>query len=283
MKPAVVIQTDFSLTWSAVAQMKGVMKQVDPTLELVDLCHEIKSFDPWEASLSLQETVPYWPAGTIFVSVVDPGVGTSRRACAAKLNSGTIVVTPDNGTLTHLVHSVGINEVREIDETVNRFHGSENVSVFHGRDLFGYCAAKLAAGVITFEEVGPAYAPQEILECEEYSLKPVLETGHACGFIVTGVKHYGGIRLNIPNSWMRDSGIALNDLVTVEICHNGTPVYHADMPYVPSFGYVKTGEPLLYEGSSGTLCIDLNQANFMETCQIATGKDWTVTIQKVGL
>ena len=117
MKPFLVIQTDFSLSWSAVAQMKGVMKIVDPELEIIDLCHEIKQFDPWEASLSLQATEPYWPKGTIFVSVVDPGVGTPRKACAAKLRDGNIVVTPDNGTLTHLFHSVGVTEVREIDET----------------------------------------------------------------------------------------------------------------------------------------------------------------------
>ena len=88
MKPAILIQTDFSQTWSGVAQMKGVMKIVDPSLEIIDLCHDIKQFDPWEASLSLEAAEPYWPKGTIFVSVIDPGVGTSRRACAAKLKDG---------------------------------------------------------------------------------------------------------------------------------------------------------------------------------------------------
>lgn len=114
MKPFLLLQTDFSNTWGAVASMKGVIKLVDPALEIYDLCHDIKAFDPWEASLSLAAAEPYWPAGTVIVSVVDPGVGTARRACAALLRDGTYVVTPDNGTLTHLKHGVGIQTVREI-------------------------------------------------------------------------------------------------------------------------------------------------------------------------
>lgn len=280
MKPAIVIQTDFSLTWSAVAQMKGVMKQVDPTLEIVDLCHDIKKFDPWEASLSLQATEPYWPKGTIFVSVVDPGVGTQRRACVAKLKDGTIVVTPDNGSLTHLVHSVGVAEVREIDESINRYPAREQVSVFHGRDLFGYCAARLAANVISFEEVGPAYPVSEIVECEEYYIEPVIRKQYAQGFILTGVKHFGGINLNLTNEAFKQTGISYGDTVQVVICHRGQECYREEMPFVHSFGDVPKGKALLYEGSSGYLSIDLNQDNFMEVYGIGCGKEWTVTIQK---
>ena len=280
MKPFLVIQTDFSLSWSAVAQMKGVMKIVDPELEIIDLCHEIKQFDPWEASLSLQATEPYWPKGTIFVSVVDPGVGTPRKACAAKLSDGNIVVTPDNGTLTHLFHSVGVTEVREIDETIHRYPGANDNSVFHGRDLFGYCAAKLAANVITYEEVGPAYPVSDIVICEEYDLKPVVQNGHLNGFVMTGEKHFGGISLNIRNEQLEEAGIALNDPVLVEIRHQGKAAYRGTMRYVKSFGYVEVGEPLLYKGSSGYVAIDLNQGNFIKTYGIGTGKEWTVTVTK---
>ena len=100
-----------------------------------------------------------------------------RKACAAKLNDGTIVITPDNGTLTHLLHSPGVREVREIDESVNRYRGGDHSEVFHGRDLFGYTAAKLASGLITFEEVGPQYPIVEIVECEEYYSRPVFTEG----------------------------------------------------------------------------------------------------------
>ena len=112
-KPLIVLQTDFSNTWSAVATMKGVIKCVDPELEIFDLTHDIKKFDPFEASLSLVTTEPYWPKGTIFVSVVDPTVGSERKASAALLNDGNIVISPDNGSFTHLKKTVGIREIRE--------------------------------------------------------------------------------------------------------------------------------------------------------------------------
>ena len=281
MKPAIVLQTDFSLTWGAVASMKGVMKQVDPALELIDLCHDIKAFDPWEASLSLAAVVPCWAPGTVFVSVVDPGVGTRRRACVAKLSNGSYVVTPDNGTLTHLKDTPGIDEVREIDESVNRWNGGEEVSVFHGRDLFGYCAARLAAGHISFEGVGPAYDPAEILECAERRLRPRLEPGRAEGFLMTGLKHYGGVTLNIQNEEFLSCGFSEGDLTRITISRNSQPRFDALVPFVRAFGDVALGETLLYRGSSRYLCLDVNQGSFMERFGIGFGREWTITIEKV--
>ena len=133
--------------------MHGVCKQVDPELEICDATHNLPQYNTTAAGYSLQYMLPYWPKGTVFVSVVDPGVGTDRKACVAKTSNGYYIVTPDNGALTYIKEMYGIEEVREIDEKVNRYPGSEGVEVFHGRDIFAYCAAKLAAGVITFEEV----------------------------------------------------------------------------------------------------------------------------------
>ena len=279
MKPAILIQTDFSGTWSAVAEMKGVMKIVDPELEIFDLTHDIRKFDVWEASLSLDAAEPYWPKGTVIVSVVDPGVGTARRACAAKLNDGTIVVTPDNGSLTHLLHSVGIAEVREIDESVNRYPANETVSVFHGRDIFGYCAARLAAGIIPFEEVGPAYPVSEITECEEYHLRPVLAAGCAQGHLLSGTRHFGSITLNISNREFAVCGFVPGDLLQITIARNGEPVFDQPVRYANTFGDVAEGEPLLYAGSSGWLCLDVNRGSFSEQYGIDTGKEWTIMIK----
>jgi S-adenosylmethionine hydrolase len=145
-KPILVFQTDFTYKEGAVCSMYGVVKSVDRSLEIFDGTHEIPHFDTWSASYRLYQSMRFWPKGTIFVSVVDPGVGTARRACVAKTKDGYYIVTPDNGTLSHIKHYVGIAEVREIDETVNRLKSTEGTSVFHGRDLFGYCAARLASG-----------------------------------------------------------------------------------------------------------------------------------------
>ncbi|MCH4206696.1 MAG: SAM-dependent chlorinase/fluorinase [Solobacterium sp.] len=277
MKPIIVLQTDFSLTWGAVSSMKGVIAIVDPELRTEDLCHDIRSYDTWEASLSLNTVEPYWPKGTIFVSVVDPGVGTSRRASVALLKDGSYVVTPDNGTLTHLYHSVGIQAVREIDETRNRYHGTEDVSVFHGRDLFGYCAALLASGKITFEEVGPEYPLEDIVQCEEYQLKPVLKNKEASGFIMTGLKHFGGIQMNITNEEWKKCGFQEGDYVHTAIAYQNKVIFERDVKYARSFGYVKKGEPVLYCGSSLYLCLDCNQENFMEKYGVDTGRDWKIS------
>ena len=91
--------------------------------------------------------------------------GTDRKASVALTEDGYYVVTPDNGSLTHLFFEAGIREIREIDESVNRLKGkgTEEVCIFHGRDVFTYCAARLASGQISFEEIGPAYSPDEII------------------------------------------------------------------------------------------------------------------------
>ena len=151
-KPLLVFQTDFTYKEGAVSSMYGVVKSVDRSLEIMDGTHELPQFDIWSASYRLFQSLAFWPQGTVYVSVVDPGVGTKRRACVAKTANGYYVVSPDNGSLTHIKRFMGITEVREIDEKLNRLHNekTQGVAVFHGRDLFGYCAARFASGIISF-------------------------------------------------------------------------------------------------------------------------------------
>src|SRR6201996_6379898 len=116
----VVYQSDFGLKDGAVSEMKGVAMTVSPDLKLFDLTHEIPAYNIWEAAYRLGQTVRYWPKGTVFVSVVDPGVGTSRKSVVMKTRTGQFIVTPDNGTLTLIAETLGLDQIREIDETVNR-------------------------------------------------------------------------------------------------------------------------------------------------------------------
>ena len=118
MKP-LIFQSDFGLADGAVSAMHGVAFSVCPDLNIQDLTHEIPQYDIWEASYRLTQTIRYWMEGTVFVSVVDPGVGSDRRSVVAKTMNGVYIVTPDNGTLTHIKQFVGITELREIDERVN--------------------------------------------------------------------------------------------------------------------------------------------------------------------
>src|ERR1700740_1923900 len=115
----VVFQSDFGLKDGAVSAMKGVANGVSTDLKLYDLTHEIPAYNIWEAAYRLEQTVRYWPAGTVFVSVVDPGVGPARKSVVMRTRTGQYIVTPDNGTLTLLAETLGLDQIREIDETVN--------------------------------------------------------------------------------------------------------------------------------------------------------------------
>ncbi len=155
---ALVLQSDFGVKDGAVAAMKGVAVGVDLSLPIFDLSHANTPYDIWEAAYRLKQTVAYWPAGTVFVSVVDPGVGTDRKSVVLKTKSGHYIVTPDNGTLTLVAEDLGIEAVRRINETRNRLAGSDRSYTFHGRDVYSYTGARLAAGKISFEDVGPMWS-----------------------------------------------------------------------------------------------------------------------------
>ncbi len=152
---ALILQTDFSLKDGAVSAMKGVAFGVDHNLKIFDLTHEIPPYNIWEGAYRLYQTASYWPQGSVFVSVVDPGVGTDRKSVVLKTKNGQYFVSPDNGTLTLVAESLGIESVRQIDEKTNRLKGSEKSYTFHGRDVYAYTGARLASGAITFEQVGP--------------------------------------------------------------------------------------------------------------------------------
>lgn len=278
-KPAIVMQTDFTKDIS-VCTMQGVCMMVDPELKIFDSTHDIRSFDTYQASTSLSFVVDFWPAGTVFVSVVDPGVGTGRRACVARLSNGSFVVTPDNGSLTHLKKFFGIEEVRIIDESRNRIRKTEKCNIFHGRDLFAYCAARLAAGVITYEEVGEAYPVEEIIEHE---IIPYEVKGNRITGMIDAIDyHFGLICSNIPAEVFEEQGICFGEILHVIIRDRKqeSPVFEGSVPYVPSFGSVETGEPLLMISETLEIQIAVNCVNMAETYGIHEGPDWTMEIER---
>jgi len=134
---ALVLQSDFGNKDAAVPSMKGVAVGVSADIDIYDLTHEIPVFNIWEASLRLVQTASYWPAGTVFVSVVDPGVGTERLSVVLKTDTGHYFVSPDNGSLTAVAEEMGIAAVREIDEAVNRLKNSE-MSMFMPIPVHGW-------------------------------------------------------------------------------------------------------------------------------------------------
>lgn len=276
MKPILVFQTDFTYKEGAVCAMYGVVKSVDRELEIIDGTHEIPQFDTWSASYRLFQSMKFWPEGTIFVSVVDPGVGTARKACVAKTVDGYFVVTPDNGTLTHLKEWVGITDVREIDETVNRLGGknTEGVGVFHGRDLFSYCAAKLASGIISYEDVGPAYAVDEIITHPLH--EPEWAEGIVKGIIEINDPNFGNMWTNIPLEVFIKAGFRYGDVLHLTIKHDGQEVFSEKLPFHKSFGFVQKGEPIIYNNELMRIGLSINQGSFCERYQLQFGPEWEV-------
>lgn len=274
---ALVLQTDFGLKDGAVAAMKGVAVGVDRRLPIFDLSHENTPYDIWEAAYRLKQTAAFWPPGTVFVSVIDPGVGTDRRAVVLRSTSGHFFVTPDNGTLTLVAEELGIDAVRQIDEKRHRLPGSDRSHTFHGRDLFALMGARLAAGQTVFEDVGPEL-PAAVVRLEY--VRPAAVPGRVTGGIPALDPNYGNVWTNIPEALLTELGVQRGDRVRVTVERRGEFVYRGEMPYVSTFGAVPREMPLLYLNSLLQVAFALNQASFAGRYGIAAGPDWTVTLER---
>ena len=273
--PAVVFQTDFGSKDGAVAEMKGVVLSVDPSLRIFDITHEIPQYNIWEAAYRLNQAAIFWPKGTVFVSVVDPGVGTERRSVVLKTVSGHYFVSPDNGTLTLVAKILGIAGIREIDESINRRKGSERSNTFHGRDVYAYTAARLAAGKISFEEVGKELPKQVVIINYQDA---VLDNGIIKGNIPVLDIQYGNVWTNIPDSLINKAGWNYGQVLTVEITHKDSAVYKGQIPLVKTFGDVHVDSSLAYFNSLLNLSLAVNQGSFSNKYNIYSGPQWTIRI-----
>ncbi|MDZ5288102.1 SAM hydrolase/SAM-dependent halogenase family protein [Helicobacter pylori] len=274
---ALILQTDFSLKDGAVSAMKGVAFSIDSNLKIFDLTHEIPPYNIWEGAYRLYQTASYWPQGSVFVSVVDPGVGTKRKSVVLKTKNGQYFVSPDNGTLTLVVQTLGIDSVREIDEKANRLKGSEKSYTFHGRDVYAYTGARLASGAITFEQVGPELPPK-VVEIPYQKAKAT--KGEVKGNIPILDIQYGNVWSNISDKLLNQAKIKLNDTLCVTIFKGSKKQYEGKMPYVASFGDVPEGQALVYLNSLLNVSVALNRDNFAQKHQIKSGADWNIDIKK---
>lgn len=271
-----VFQSDFGLVDGAVSAMYGVAYTVEPRLSIHDLTHDITPYNIWEASYRLIQTIRYWPQGTIFVSVVDPGVGSDRKSVVVKTASGHYVVTPDNGTLTHIIRFDGIEAVREIDEHVNRLPRSGESYTFHGRDVFAYTGARLAAGIIDFEGVGPEMKPEDLVRLP--IIEPRLEGSAVCGTIDVLDVRFGSLWTNIPRTLFLQTGVQYGDRVSITIENDTRCVYRNIILFAKSFADVYMGEALAYVNSLDCMAVAINQGSFARAYNIGTGNSWRIRI-----
>ncbi|MBQ8812938.1 MAG: S-adenosyl-l-methionine hydroxide adenosyltransferase family protein [Lachnospiraceae bacterium] len=278
MKKPLIFQTDFGTADGAVSAMYGVAYSVDPTLLISDLTHEITQYDIWEASYRLIQTVRYWPAGSVFVSVVDPGVGSTRRSIAVKTSEGQYVITPDNGTLTHIKRMCGIAEARIIDETVNRLPNSGESYTFHGRDIYAYTGARLAAGVIDFSQVGPEVPAESVIELSV--VEATFDGEQVTGTIDVLDVRFGSLWTNISNELFKKLGVNYGQRVEISIENETRTLYKNILVYARSFADVYVGEPLVYMNSLECMAVAINQGSFAKAYNIGTGNKWKIHMRK---
>ena len=271
-----VFQTDFGLVDGAVSAMYGVAYCVDPQLKIHDLTHDITPYNIWEASYRLIQTIHYWPQHTVFVSVVDPGVGSDRKSVVGKTNSGRYIVTPDNGTLTHVMRFEGIAEAREIDEHINRLPRSGESYTFHGRDVYAYTGARLASGIIDFEGVGPKVEVSSLVSLP--IVEPKLEGNTVSGTIDVLDVRFGSLWTNIPRSLFLETGIRYGDRVSITIENDTRCVYRNIILFAKSFADVYVGEALAYVNSLDCVAVAINQGSFARAYNIGTGNSWRIRI-----
>ncbi|HTF31546.1 MAG TPA: S-adenosyl-l-methionine hydroxide adenosyltransferase family protein [Flavitalea sp.] len=276
-KSAVVFQSDFGLKDGAVSEMKAIAYGVDSKLPLYDLTHEIPAYNTWEAAYRLHQTAEYWPRGTVFVSVVDPGVGTERKSVVMLSKTGHYFVSPDNGTLQFVAASLGIEQVREIDEKINRRNNSNASYTFHGRDVYAYTAARLASGTINFEQVGKLL-PDSVVSFPFQ--KPVMLGDSILGNIPVLDPQYGNIWTNIPDSLFRKLNVRTGDKVIVNILKDSAIVYSGKIALVHTFGEVPRGTALAYMNSLMNFSLALNEASFSDSFKISSGPQWNVHITR---
>jgi len=257
-RPTIVFMTDFGTANDAVAICRAVIYSIAPEVRVTDITHQVTPFSIEEASRFLYGVTPYYPAGTVFLVVVDPGVGTSRKAIAVKSKKGQYFILPDNGVITPVLDRDGLESAREINNQHWMIQAPLS-STFHGRDIFSPAAAHLAGGW-EFELVGPPV--QELVRLSSKSA--VMSEKGIDGDVIGLDDPYGSLITDIPGDDFKKLGYNVGDKVSVQI--NKKVVA---LPYARTFMDVPVGESLLYIDSRGRVGIAINQGNYSRKFNVA--------------
>jgi S-adenosylmethionine hydrolase len=249
--------TDFGTANDAVAICKAVMLGITPDARIMDITHQVTPYSIEEGARFLTGVSPYYPAGTVFVVVVDPGVGTSRKAIIVKTKKGQYFVLPDNGLISPVVDRDGLDSAREITNP-GWMIGDKVSSTFHGRDIFSPAGAHLAAGW-DYTLAGPDVA--ELVRLTP-KVATVAEKG-IDGQVIGLDDPFGSLITDIQGDDFKKLGYVLGDKVTVTL--DKKPF---TLPYSKTFMDVQVGDPLLYQDSRGRIGLAINQGNFSQVHKI---------------
>jgi S-adenosylmethionine hydrolase len=255
----IAFMTDFGLVDDSVAICRQVMYNIDPTVRILDITHEVTPFSIVEGARYIMGMTPYVPQGTVFVVVIDPGVGSSRKAIVAKSKKGNYYVLPDNGLLTYVQDLDGIEAVRVITNPKWMIQDAIT-STFHGRDIFSPVGAHLAKSE-DWTAVGPEMPASQLVRLS--LTQPKIENGLLKAQIVGIDGPFGNLVTNVPQEEFDKLGYKWGDTIHVTL-----GAIEMDMPFTHTFSDVDIGKPLAFIDSRGRLSFSLNQTNFARTYNI---------------
>lgn len=252
-RPTIVFMTDFGVVDDSVALCKGVMYSIAPDLRIVDLTHQVTPFSIADGARFLFGAAPYFPAGTVFVVVIDPTVGSSRKAIIVKSKRGQYFVLPDNGLMTLVQDRDGLESAREITNP-QWMIGAALSSTFHGRDIFSPAGAHLARGD-DWTQVGPEL---DLAKLVRLDLKPATVDDQGLkGAVIATDGPFGNLVTNISSVLFMELGYKHGQMVPVMIGDK-----QINLPFMRTFSDVPLHEPLMYIDSRGRLGLAVNQGSF---------------------
>jgi S-adenosylmethionine hydrolase len=247
--------TDFDVKDDAVGICKAVMLGIAPQVRIVDITHQVTPYDIAQSGRFLAGSAPYFPRNAVFVAVIDPGVGSARKAIIAKSKVGQYFVLPDNGMITGVAERDGLVGAREITNPAWMI-GAKLSSTFHGRDIFSPAGAHLARGD-DWTEAGPELDVARLVRLANTTATVDASGLHALVIGTDGP--FGNLVLNVPAETFARLGYRLGDRVPVTIAGSAYT-----LPFVKTFSDVPVGEGLLYIDSRGRLSVGIDQGNFSE-------------------
>ena len=263
----VTFLTDFGLEDDFVGTCHGVMKRIAPEIEIIDVTHGIQPQGVLQGALVLANTLPYHPEG-VHLAVVDPGVGSERRALALRSGDGRLFVGPDNGLLIPAATKLG--GIEAAHEVTNRAYSIEPVSAtFHGRDIFSPAAAHLARGV-AIEELGPALEPGSLTQLDVPQPDVSDRRIRACCLYVD---RFGNIQLNLTRDHLELLGIEPGTQVELEL---SSERYYAIA--ARTFADVRPGEIILYEDAYENIAIAISGGSAAETFLARSGVELRIKV-----
>jgi S-adenosylmethionine hydrolase len=248
--------TDFDVKDDAVGICKAVMDGVAPGVRVIDITHEATPYDIAEGARFLAGSAPYFDNNAVFVVVIDPTVGSTRKAIIARSKKGQYFVLPDNGLLTLVQDRDGIDGVREITNPAWMI-GAKTSSTFHGRDIFSPAGAHLARGD-DWTTAGPPVDVAKLVRLDIHYA--TLDDTGLHGQVIGTDGPFGNLVLNVPSETFAKLGYKLGDTIPVQL---GGKTY--ELPFVKTFSDVPVGQLLAYIDSRGRLSLGINQRNFAET------------------